>query len=174
MNAITLYRVGNWLYRHRVPVLPRLCYYLTFLVFNSSVPPGCEIGRGSRFAYGGIGVVIHARCRIGRDVLIGQGVTLGGTFGSDVPTIGDNVFIGPGVRILGGIRVGSNVVIGANAVVLKDVPDNCIVAGVPARVLRSIPEGYLHALTGTFREQQVLVATAASEANGETGGKGQL
>jgi serine O-acetyltransferase len=153
MNAIGLYRVGNWLHRHHVPLLPRLTYYLTFLIFNSAIPPSCRIGSRSRFAYGGIGVVLHSRCRIGKGVLIGQNVTIGGSFGSDVPTIGDNVFIGPGVRIIGGIRVGSNVVLGANAVVIRDIPDNCIAAGVPARVLRPIPEDYLDALTGTFRDQ---------------------
>jgi serine O-acetyltransferase len=159
MNAIALYRVGNWLHRHRIPILPKLLHYLTFLVFNSAIPPSCQIGKGSRFAYGGIGVVLHAKCQIGNHTLIGQNITIGGTFGSDVPTVGHNVFIGPGVRILGGIRVGNNVVLGANAVVLKDVPDNCIAAGVPARVLRTIPEGLLDALTGTFRNLPEVSAT---------------
>ena len=153
MNAMGLYRVGNWLHRHRVPFLPRVIYYLTFLIFNSAIPPSYQIGPGSRFAYGGIGVVLHARCRIGKDVMIGQNCTLGGSFGSDVPTVGDNVFIGPGVRIIGGIRIGNNVVLGANAVVVRDIPDNCVAAGVPARVLRTIPENSLDAMTGTFRDQ---------------------
>jgi serine O-acetyltransferase len=153
LNAVDFYRVGHWFHRHQVPVLPRVCYWLNFLLFSSAVPSSCEIGRGSRFAYGGIGVVIHARCRIGRDVLIGQNVTLGGSFGSGVPTVGDNVFIGPGVRIIGEVKVGSNVVLGANAVVIEDVPDNCIAAGVPARILRTIPENSLHAPTGTFRTE---------------------
>jgi serine O-acetyltransferase len=167
MNAIGLYRVGNWLHRHRVPLLPRVVYYLTFLIFNSAIPPSCRIGSGSRFAYGGIGVVLHSRCRIGKGVLIGQNVTIGGSFGSEVPTIGDNVFIGPGVRIIGGIHVGSNVVLGANAVVIQDIPDNCVAAGVPARVLRTIPENYLDALTGTFRDspqhESVLASTVSQE-----------
>lgn len=151
MNAIQFFRLGHWLYRHRVPLLPKLLYYLTFLVFNSSVPPSCSIGARSRFAYGGIGVVLHSRCRIGRGVNIGQSVTLGGSFGSDVPIVGDNVWIGPGVRIIGAVRVGNNVILGANAVVTRDVPDNCICAGVPARVLREIPPGALDALKGTLR-----------------------
>lgn len=148
MNAIKLYRVGHWLYRRHIPILPKLCYWLTFLVFNSSVPPSCEIGRGTKFAYGGIGVVLHARSRIGRNVVIGQNVTVGGSFGSDVPVIGDNVWIAPGVRVLGEIRIGNNVILGANAVVNKDVPDNCIAAGVPAHILRAIPEGALDAPAG--------------------------
>jgi serine O-acetyltransferase len=161
LNAIHLYRAGNWLHRHRVPVLPKVCYFLNFLIFNSSVPPSCSIGAGSRFAYGGIGVVIHADCRIGKGVLIGQNITMGGSFGSGVPTVGDNVFIAPGVRIIGEVRVGSNVVLGANAVVVDDIPDNCIAAGVPARVLRTIPENHLDALNGVFRE-----ASAAASAEG--------
>jgi serine O-acetyltransferase len=150
MNAISAYRLGNWLLRKGVPIAPRMVYFATYALFNSSIPPGCEIGRGARFAYGGIGVVIHGQCKIGRNVLIGPNVTLGGNFGSGVPTVGDNVFIGPGVRILGEITVGNNVILGANAVILHDVPDNCIAAGVPGRVIRRIAPGTLDAIAGTL------------------------
>jgi serine O-acetyltransferase len=150
MNAIVLYRVGNWCYRRRIPVVPSLLYYLTVLVYNSVIPPSCEIGARSRFAYGAIGVVVHAKSRIGSRVLIGQNITIGGSFGSGVPVIGDDVWIGPGARIFGSISVGSNVVIGANAVVNRDVPSNCVVAGVPARVLRRIAPGELDALRGEW------------------------
>ncbi|HZO89648.1 MAG TPA: hypothetical protein VFB38_15070, partial [Chthonomonadaceae bacterium] len=112
LNAITFYRIGNWAYRHHIPLLPKLTYYLTFLIFNSSVPPRCHIGHGSKFAYGGIGVVLHERCSIGEGVMIGQNVTVGGSFGSDVPQIGNNVWIAPGVRIIGEVRVGNNVILG--------------------------------------------------------------
>ena len=150
MNAISFYRVGHWLYRHHVPLAPQLIYRVTFLLFNSSIPPSCEIGEHSRFAYGAIGVVLHSRCRVGSHVLIGQDVTVGGTFGSGVPIIGDNVWISPGVRILGDVRVGNNVILGANAVVVKDIPDNSIAAGVPARILRRIEPNSLDALSGTL------------------------
>jgi serine O-acetyltransferase len=148
VNAITLYRLCHWFYRHRIPILPRLLYYATFVLFNSVVPGSCTIGAGSLFAYGGIGVVLHAKCVIGKGVMIGQNVTIGGSFGEGPPNIGDNVWISPGARIIGSIRVGKNVIIGANAVVIRDVPDNCIVAGVPARVLRQIPAGSLDAIHG--------------------------
>lgn len=93
--------------------------------------------KGTKFAYGGIGVVIHARAIVGRNCMIGQGVTIGGKSGwYEVPVIGDNVEISAGARILGPIKIGSNVIIGANAVVVKDVPDNCIIAGVPARIIK--------------------------------------
>ncbi|WP_193075260.1 serine O-acetyltransferase [Pseudomonas sp. FME51] len=139
MNAIALYRVSNYLYKKKVPVLPLLIKYTIFIVFNSVIPYSCQIGRGSKFAYGAIGVVLHSRCRIGRNVIIGQGVTIGRQLDpAGIPSIGDNVYISAGARILGGIKVGDNVIIGANAVVIKDVPENSIVAGVPAKVIKTI------------------------------------
>jgi len=81
--------------------------------------------------------VIHARAVVGTGCMIGQGVTIGEKSGwYEVPIIGDNVEISAGARILGPIRIGNNVIIGANAVVVKDVPDNCVVAGVPARIIK--------------------------------------
>lgn len=69
--------------------------------------------------------------------MIGQGVTIGGKSGwYEVPVIGDNVEINAGARVLGPVRIGNNVIIGANSVVVKDVPDNCVVAGIPARIIR--------------------------------------
>lgn len=108
-----------------------------YLLFNCSVPANCVIGKGSKFAYGGIGVVIHGRAVIGKNCIIGQNVTIGGKSGwFEVPCIGDNVEISAGARIIGPVRIGNNVIIGANAVVVKDVPDNCIVAGIPAKIIK--------------------------------------
>ncbi len=154
MNAIKLYRIGRWFYERHIPFIPTLIYGITFLIFNSSIPPSCEIGAGSKFSYGGIAVVLHRRCKIGKGVNIGHCVTVGGTFGSDVPVIGDNVWIAPGSRIMGTVKVGNNVILGANCVVTKDVPDNCIVAGVPAKVLRTIPPGALDALKGSLKTEE--------------------
>lgn len=131
------YRFANWLYRNHIPLLPKILWKIMYLLFNCSVPASCVIGKGSKFAYGGIGVVIHSRAVIGKNCLIGQNVTIGGKSGwFEVPHIGDNVEISAGARIIGPIRIGSNVIIGANAVVVKDVPDNCIVAGVPAIIIK--------------------------------------
>jgi len=86
-----------------------------------------------------MGVVIGETCEIGDNVLIYQGVTLGGTgkeTGKRHPTIGNNVMIGAGTKILGPFKVGDNSKIGAGSVVLNEVPPNCTVVGVPARVIK--------------------------------------
>lgn len=108
-----------------------------YILFNSSVPASCKIGKGTKFGYGGIGVVIHARAEIGDNCLIGQNTTIGGRSGHyEVPKIGNNVEICAGARVLGPITIGNNAIIGANAVVIKNVPDNAVVAGVPAHILK--------------------------------------
>ena len=139
MNAINLYRKARWCYLHHIPVLPKLIKGITFLMFNSVVPYTTEIGKDTKFAYGGMGCVVHSRAKIGERVIIGQNSTIGRSLDrEDIPTIGDDVYISAGARIVGNIHVGNNVIIGANAVVCKDVEDNCIVAGVPAKTLRRI------------------------------------
>lgn len=139
MNAINLYRKARWCYLHHVPVLPKLIKGLTFVLYNSVVPYTTEIGRETKFAYGGMGCVVHSRAIIGERVIIGQNTTIGRSLDpEDIPRIGNDVYISAGARIIGNIHIGNNVIIGANAVVNKDVEDNCIVAGVPARVIRKI------------------------------------
>lgn len=96
------------------------------------------LGGGTKFAYGGIALVIHSRAIIGKNCIVGQCVTIGGRSRHyDVPKIGDNVYIGAGAKILGPITVGNNSVIGAGAVVLKDVPENSIIVGIPAKVIKT-------------------------------------
>lgn len=139
MNMIRLYRVARFCYLRQIPVIPAVIKNLIYLLSNSVVPYTTEIGLESRFAYCGIGVVVHGRTQIGCRVIIGQNVTIGRQLDPEtVPTIGDNVYIGPGVRILGQIKIGNNVIIGANSVVIRDVPDNCMVAGIPAKVIRHV------------------------------------
>lgn len=134
---IDLYRLNHWLWRHKVPILPKFIWRLQYILFNSSVPASCIINSGTKFGYGGIAVVIHSRAVIGKNCLIGTCVTIGGKSGwYEVPIIGDNVDICNGARILGPVRIGNNVIIGANAVVTKDVPDNCVVAGIPAKIIK--------------------------------------
>ena len=139
MNAIDLYRVSRWMYKHQIPVIPKLIKGFTYILFNSVVPYTAEIGEGSKLAYGGIGCVIHSRAKIGRCVILGQNTTIGRSLDpEDFPSIGDNVYISAGARIIGNIHIGNNVIVGANAVVNKSVEDNCIVAGVPAKIIRKI------------------------------------
>jgi serine O-acetyltransferase len=134
---INLYRIANKLYRHKIPILPQIIYYFQFLLFNSSVPPSVVVGKKTKFAYGGVGIVIHGRTVIGENCTLGQGITIGGKSKSiNVPRIGNNVYLSAGCRILGDITIGDNSIVGANAVVVKDVPQNSIVAGVPAKVIK--------------------------------------
>ena len=137
MNAMTLYRVGRWCYVRHIPLVPQVMYRTIFLLSGAVVPMSVEIGEGTQLAYGGNGVVLHHRVRIGRNVLIAPQVTLGGRNGlEDVPVVEDDCYLGCGAKILGPIRIGRGAQIGANAVVLHDVPAAAIAAGVPARVLR--------------------------------------
>ena len=139
MNAIYLYRVAHFLYCLKIPIIPFFIKQIIFLIFNSVVPYQCVIGKFSKLAYGGIGVVIHSRAVLGDKVIIGQNVTIGRKLDpSGVPVIGNNVYISAGSRILGNLTIGDNVIIGANSVVISDVPSNSIVAGVPAKIIRSI------------------------------------
>ena len=150
MNLIKLYRVSRYLRNHNIPVLPKMIYWLGFLIFNSVVPSTANIGKNSKFAYGGIGVVLHSKCIIGDNVIIGQGVTVGRKLDPDgVPVIGDNVYISAGSRILGGIKIGDNVV-GANSVVINDIPSNSIVAGVPAKVIKTIDKNIYELLENIY------------------------
>ena len=138
LNAITVYRFSRWLYLHHIPFLPKIVMLFIFLIYNSKIPYKAKIGKGTFCGYSGIGVVIHSDAEIGDNCVIGQHVTVGG--GNNrypgVPKIGNNVYISHGAIVVGGITIGNNVTIGANAVVTKPVPDNAIVAGVPAKILR--------------------------------------
>ncbi len=138
LNAIFFYRISRWLYLHHIPFLPKLVTLLIFLMYNSKVPYQAKIGKGTKLGYGGIGVVIHKKAEIGENCMIGQHVTLGGgnSHYPGMPILGNYVKINHGAVIFGGITIGNNVEIGANAVVNKPVPDNAIVAGVPAKILR--------------------------------------
>ncbi|MCA0131301.1 serine O-acetyltransferase [Winogradskyella alexanderae] len=138
INAYYFYKIAHKLYLWKVPLLPSLIKLSIFLLFNSNIPFQCIIGKGTKFGYGGIGVVIHKRCEIGRNCSIGTNVTIGGKSPHyDVPKIGNNVYMATGSKILGPITVGDNVIIGANAVVVKNIPDNCTVAGVPAKIIKN-------------------------------------
>lgn len=139
MNAMRFYRAARWLYLRHIPVLPQIIKGIIFVLFNTVIPYIAEIGKYSKFAYGGMGCVVHSQSKIGERVIIGQNTTIGRSLNpDDFPSIGNDVYISAGARIIGNIHVGNNIIIGANAVVNKNIKDNCIVAGVPARVIRVI------------------------------------
>lgn len=151
LNAIFLYRLANFLYKKRIPFLPLLIKYLIFIIFNSVVPYTTKIGKNTKFAYGGIGVVLHSKCVIGENCIIGQGITIGRKLSPDgIPTIGNDVYIAAGSRILGNITIGNNVIIGANSVVVTDIPANSIVAGAPAKVIRKVDKSIYDLLENIF------------------------
>lgn len=100
---------------------------------------GCQfnlhsIGFGIKIYHWGW-IIVNGKARIGKNLTIYPGVTVGASK-SGVPIIGDNVFLGLGSKVFGGITIGNNVIVAPNAVVTKDVPDNCVVAGVPARIIK--------------------------------------
>lgn len=135
ISAMDLYRVSHELYKTDLVTEAGFIQGFIQSKYNSRIPYEAKIGPGTRLGIGGIGAVIHPKSVIGRDCVIGQQVTIGGRVnGTGFPVIGDNVFIAPGAKVLAG-PIGSNVVIGANSVVLSPVPDNCVVAGVPARIV---------------------------------------
>ncbi len=138
LHALIYYRIANALYRVHLFFLARALSQLARLVTGIEIHPGARIGKRF-FVDHGMGVVIGETTIIGDDVLLYQGATLGGTGivkGKRHPTIGNNVVIGAGAKVLGNITIGDNSYIGANAVVVKDVPANSTVVGVPGRITK--------------------------------------
>lgn len=133
-----LYKVQVILLRLKLRYIAYIFLYFIRVVFSAWIPGSAKIGKGTKFGYGGLGVVIHDRAVIGEHCLIDQNVTIGGTSKKfDVPKLGNRVYVGAGAKILGPVSIGSNVVIGANSVVINSIPDNSLVVGSPGRVIKS-------------------------------------
>lgn len=138
LHAIVLHRIAHRLWLWKMPLFPRAISQLARFVTGIEIHPAAQIGDGL-FIDHGMGVVIGETAIVGNNVLLYQGVTLGGTgkeTGKRHPTLGDNIVVGAGAKILGNISIGSNSYIGANAVVLKSVPANTTVVGVPGHVTK--------------------------------------
>ena len=137
-HAILLHRLAHKLYTMGLIFLARVVSQISRSITGIEIHPGATIGRRF-FIDHGMGVVIGGTAEIGDDVLLYQGVTLGGTGkekGKRHPTVGNHVVIGTGAKVLGNIRIGDHVRIGAGSVVVHPVPDYSTVVGVPGRVVR--------------------------------------
>lgn len=138
LHALIFHKIANPLFKIRIPFLPRWISQVGRFFTGIEIHPGARIGK-SLFIDHGMGVVIGETTIIGDNVTMYQGATLGGTGkekGKRHPTIGDNVVIGAGAKVLGNIMIGDNSYIGSNAVVIKDVPANSTVVGVPGRITK--------------------------------------
>ncbi len=138
LHAIIAHRLAHWVWQKKIPFFPRLISQISRFFTGIEIHPGAQIGRGL-FIDHGMGVVIGETAIVGDNVVLFQGVTLGGTgkeTGKRHPTLRDNIVVGAGAKILGNIEVGSNAYVGANAVVIKNVPPNTTVVGVPGRITR--------------------------------------
>lgn len=138
VHALIGHRIAHFFYRRRLLFLARLTSQLTRHCTGIEIHPGAQIGHRLVIDHG-MGIVIGETTEIGDDVLLYQGVTLGGS-GKDTgkrhPTLGNNVLVGAGAKVLGAFRIGDNARIAANAVVLGPVPDNATAVGIPARIVR--------------------------------------
>ena len=187
LHAIWLHRVAHWLWRRRLRLVARWLSQLSRALTGIEIHPGAQIGPRF-FIDHGMGVVIGETAEVGADVTLYHGVTLGGVslhHGKRHPTIQDGVVIGAGAKVLGAITVGKNSRIGANAVVVKDVPPDSVVVGIPGKpvkrqrpapepgrdlahdVLPDVVAARLDRILQRLDEvEQTIHRTAASSANG--------
>jgi serine O-acetyltransferase len=138
LHAVSMYRESHELWLAGKFDEARAINYKAHTLTGADIHPGATIGR-SFFIDHATGVVIGETAIIGDHVIIYQGVTLGGVSfnkGKRHPTVGDHVVIGANATVLGNITIGNNVRIGAGSVVLKDVPDDCTVVGVPGKIIK--------------------------------------
>ncbi|MGA8938295.1 MAG: serine O-acetyltransferase [Acidobacteriaceae bacterium] len=137
LQAVWVYRINHWLWCKKFKLLARLLSQVARFFTGVEIHPGATIGR-RLFIDHGMGVVIGETATVGNDVTLYQGVTLGGTGktgGKRHPTLLDNVFVGNNANILGNITIGENSRVGAGSVVLRDVPPDSTVVGVPAHIV---------------------------------------
>jgi len=138
-QAILVYRFFRWFHVRGIPTQPFrfMIERLTEIMTGISIPAEVEIGKGLRIHHFG-GIIFHPCVKMGDHCTIYHGVTFGdkGGYGKP-PTVGNNVLVGAGAKILGDITISDNVTIGANAVVVSSVPDNVVVGGIPAKIIRA-------------------------------------
>ena len=166
LHAMVFYSTAHVLLKMGIPFFPRWLSQVGRFFTGIEIHPGAAIGKGF-FIDHGMGVVIGETTIIGDNVLLYQGVTLGGTGkerGKRHPTIGNNVVVGAGAKVLGNITIGDNSYIGSNAVVIKDVPPNSTVVGVPGRITKQegkkidLSLDHIHVLDPILQEIEELKA----------------
>jgi serine O-acetyltransferase len=165
LHAVWFYRMNHWLWNHGLFLLARWLSEVARWLTGIEIHPAARIGR-RLFIDHGMGVVIGETSIIGDDVTLYQGVTLGGTgkeHGKRHPTLEDNVVVGGGAKILGNIIVGKNCRIGAGSVVLRNVPENSTVVGVPGHIV--FREGKRVVITDPKQINDPLSEALASVAN---------
>ncbi len=138
LHAIWLYRIAHFFWLIKLKLLAKILSNVARIVTGVDIHPAARIGKGLVIDHGS-GVVIGESTQMGEDILIYQGVTLGGTGNKSEakrhPTICSHVMIGAGAKVLGNIKIGANARIGANAVVLKDAPPGSTIIGIPGRIV---------------------------------------
>ncbi len=137
-HALVIHRVSNWLWQQQIPFFPRFLSHLGRFLTGIEIHPGATIGEGV-FIVNGTGVVIGETAIVGDYCQIETDVTLGGTgkeTGKRHPTLGNNVLVGAGAKVLGNIRIGDRCCIAAGSVVLRNVPDDRAIAGIPGRIIK--------------------------------------
>ncbi len=151
--ALKLYRISRWCYHHNLDILAKFFTGITLYTCSMYVHYKADIKENFKI-HNGFGLGIGREVKAGRNFHVSQGVTVGVNWGQQkgdqiFPEIGDNVWIMAGTVVVGPIKIGDNVIIGANSFVNKDIPENSVVAGVPAKVIRQINENDLSILTRT-------------------------
>lgn len=148
LHAVWLHRIAHWLYKKRLFTLARLVSHINRFLTGIEIHPGAKIGR-RMFIDHGMGVVIGETAEIGDDVLLYQGVVLGGISLEKKkrhPTVEDGAVIGAGAIILGPVRIGKGARVGAGSVVLRDVPPGATAVGIPAKVIPAVHQGPMTSL----------------------------
>ena len=149
--AVIVYRYGSWVASLRVPLIKQLLWIpyligkgLVVVCFGIYIPASFQCGRG--FAIHNFSGIFLPRTTVGDNFIVFQGVTVGhlrGSGGIRPPRIGNNVMLAAGAKVLGNVSIGDNVVVGANSLVIADVPSNCTVVGVPARIISRDDNGWM-------------------------------
>ena len=133
------YSIERWFYLHYLTIIAILVRAFIRIVFSADIPYKMKIGKGTKMPHDALGSLFHPDVVIGNNCVILHGVTMGGRSGHEaLPVIKDKVWIGAHAIILGPITIGENSIIGAGSVVVKDVPANSVVAGNPAKVIKTI------------------------------------